>query len=188
MFDEFVTVVIMDHFNWVSVPHSLLLLPSSHPSSLLLLPSSLPLTLQVCEGHWKCWDCKLFDWSSEQPVHPTVPDWSSHAPATHYLQPTCSSLQCSSLHQPPSLCRGPETQNPPSLSLHTPRNPRYSTTSYAATFIHTVYRFQPSCTKVIALPFSCPPSIASFPGGTPGNEANPSTADEAWYWLKLDFA
>ena len=42
MFDEFVTVVIMDHFNWVSVPHSLLLLPSSHPSSLLLPPSHPP--------------------------------------------------------------------------------------------------------------------------------------------------
>ena len=121
--------------------------PPSHPPSLPSLPPShspsllLHLTLQVCEGHWKCWDCKLFDWSSEQPVHPPVPDRSSPASAAHYLQPACSCLQCPSLHQPPSLCRGPETQNPPSHSLHTPRNPRYSTTSHAATLIHTVYGF-----------------------------------------------
>lgn len=63
MFDEFVTVVIMDHFNWVGdmqvfltlfsslPPLLLLLLPPSHPFSLLLPPSHppslllLPLTL-----------------------------------------------------------------------------------------------------------------------------------------------
>ena len=38
--------------------------------------------------------------------------------------------------------------------------------------------------KVVALLFSCHSSIASFPGGGPGNEANPSVPDKAWYWLK----
>ena len=96
-------------------------LPLSFP-----LPPSLS-TLQVWEGPGKCWNCELVDEQSKQPVCPTVPEWSSPALATHHLQPSWSScLQCPSLHQPPSLCRGPETQNTTPLRLHTTRNSRYS--------------------------------------------------------------
>ena len=89
MFDEFVTVVIMDHFNWVSVPHSLLLLPSSHPSSLLLPPSHPPglrgaLKVLRLQAPWLV----LRTTSTSPSSRAVLPCPCNSLPTTHLLQPT----------------------------------------------------------------------------------------------------